>query len=184
MIGPNIKKLRKIKDMTQQDLAESLGVSRQAICMWETGKREIRVSTLNMLANVLDVSVGDMISVNDNGAIGHRSEDGGLASDSQSHQVRKGYVMPFKKTTKKVEFGLTAPTVKTVTLVGSFNSWNKDSNPLKKDKNGYWKTEVALKPGRHEYKFVVDGQWRTDPANKWAVRNSFGSENSVKETIL
>ena len=72
--------------------------------------------------------------------------------------IRKEDVMPVRKTTKKVEFGLTAPTAKTVTLVGSFNSWNKDSNPLKKDKNGYWKMEVALKPGRHEYKFVVDGQ--------------------------
>jgi len=34
-------------------------------------------------------------------------------------------------------------------------------------------------PGRYEYRFVVDGQWRDDPACTERVPNGFGSENCV-----
>jgi transcriptional regulator with XRE-family HTH domain len=62
MVGTNIKKIRHGKDLTQKDLADRLGVSRQAICMWETGKREFKVTMLNKLAKVLNVSVNEIIS--------------------------------------------------------------------------------------------------------------------------
>ena len=37
MLGNNIIALRKMKKMTQEDLADKLGVSRQTISKWETG---------------------------------------------------------------------------------------------------------------------------------------------------
>ncbi len=42
-----------------------------------------------------------------------------------------------------------------------------------------WKATVALPPGRYEYRFVVDGQWISDPNAKESVGNSFGSTNAV-----
>jgi hypothetical protein len=33
--------------------------------------------------------------------------------------------------------------------------------------------------GRHEYLFVVDGQWLPDPKAKESVQNPFGGRNSV-----
>jgi 1,4-alpha-glucan branching enzyme len=86
-----------------------------------------------------------------------------------------------KKAEKKVRFELLASNASKVAMSGDFNAWDKNGIPLKKDRNGIWKTEVSLKPGKYEYKFIVDGQWYRDPTNKSYVRNAFGTENSVKE---
>ena len=37
LIGENIKRLRRERDLTQEELAEQLGVSFQSISRWETG---------------------------------------------------------------------------------------------------------------------------------------------------
>jgi len=44
---------------------------------------------------------------------------------------------------------------------------------------GRWVKELALPPGRHEYRLVVDGQWRCDPAAVETVPNPFGGQNAV-----
>ena len=36
-----------------------------------------------------------------------------------------------------------------------------------------------LPPGAYEYKFVVDGEWLTDPGNPEVRPNAFGTYNSV-----
>ena len=86
-----------------------------------------------------------------------------------------------KKTQGRATFTLMAPKANKVYVTGSFNSWDKAGTPLKKDKSGVWTTDLSLKPGKYEYKYIVDGQWWTDPANRSTVRNSLGSENSVIE---
>jgi hypothetical protein len=50
---------------------------------------------------------------------------------------------------------------------------------MKKDKKGIWSKTIFIAPGRHEYKFVVDGEWWNDPRNDQTVFNSFGSINNV-----
>ena len=77
---------------------------------------------------------------------------------------------------KRITFKLHAPDAQSVSLVGDFNSWNPDSQPLK-NSNGLWKTMVSLSPGRYEYRFLVDGQWQNDPDCTACVANPFGSEN-------
>ncbi len=51
-----------------------------------------------------------------------------------------------------------------VSVAGSFNQWNPDQFFLKKT-DGVWKTELKLPEGNHQYKFVANGQWYTDPSN-------------------
>ena len=87
-----------------------------------------------------------------------------------------------KQTTKKkkVTFQLKAPAAKSVLLAGDFNSWDAKSITLKKSKNGVWKTTTTLTPGRYEYKFIVDGEWWTDPMNPDTSQNTYGGINSVK----
>lgn len=53
---------------------------------------------------------------------------------------------------------------RSASLVGSFNGWNDISIPMRWQ-NGAWTATVALKPGEHTYKFVVDGVWLSDPRN-------------------
>jgi 1,4-alpha-glucan branching enzyme len=80
---------------------------------------------------------------------------------------------------KSVEFKLYAPNAKNVALAGDFNKWNPTAIKLKKDGNGTWKAKVSLSSGKHEYKFVVDGNWWTDPSCRNNSTNSMGSQNSV-----
>ena len=82
---------------------------------------------------------------------------------------------------KATEFKIFAPQAKKVQLSGSFNSWDTKSLPAKKDSKGNWAVKVGLKPGRHEYKFIVDGSWINDPGCKSCIVNSFGSQNCVVE---
>lgn len=63
-----------------------------------------------------------------------------------------------------------------VYLAGDFNNWTPTSMARL---DGCFQTVVELWPGEHQYKFVVDGQWRNDPAAVKSVANVFGTTNSV-----
>ena len=86
-----------------------------------------------------------------------------------------------KSGSKIAEFKLQAPQAKKVSLVGSFNNWNTKGLAAKKDSGGHWAVKVNLKPGRYEYKFLVDGNWVNDPHCNQYVPNSFGTQNCVIE---
>lgn len=60
MIGENIRKFRKIKIMSQEQLAEALGISRQSVSKWETGAALPDTDNLIKVASVLGVSVEDL----------------------------------------------------------------------------------------------------------------------------
>jgi 1,4-alpha-glucan branching enzyme len=86
------------------------------------------------------------------------------------------------KTTNVVpqqSFTMNAPGAASVCLVGDFTHWRERPIPLKRSKSGVWKTVVGLPPGTYHYRFLVDGQWRDDPACKLHAPNPFGSEDDV-----
>ena len=60
-INENIKLYRKERKFTQEQLAEKLNVTRQAVSNWENGKAQPDVETLGQLAECLGVSVETMI---------------------------------------------------------------------------------------------------------------------------
>jgi 1,4-alpha-glucan branching enzyme len=57
-----------------------------------------------------------------------------------------------KESSRDVAFTFHAPEATEVFLAGGFNNWDTSSLPMKKDKDGVWKTTVKLLPGRYEYK--------------------------------
>ena len=65
-----------------------------------------------------------------------------------------------------------------VFIAGDFNGWNPAAFPMKKTAEG-WTFELHLPPGKTRYKFIVDGKWILDPANKLWEQNEFGTGNSV-----
>ena len=79
---------------------------------------------------------------------------------------------------KPVDFAFQAPEAQSVLLAGSFNNWDPKRTPLRQEGNG-WKTTLWLGAGRHEYRFVVDGQWVSDPNARETISNGFGEFNSV-----
>lgn len=82
---------------------------------------------------------------------------------------------------KTTEFKFYAPQAKKVELGGCFNNWKSDKNPLKKDATGNWKTSLKLKPGRYQYRFLVDGTWQNAQEPVECVPNGLGSWNCVVE---
>ena len=53
MLGENIRHIRKIKSMTQEELAQKAGMSTMSIRRYENGERIITEETLNAIANAL-----------------------------------------------------------------------------------------------------------------------------------
>lgn len=58
--GKRVSEVRKNRGVTQQELAENIGMSVVAIAYIETGKRWARLGTLNKIATSLKVSVADL----------------------------------------------------------------------------------------------------------------------------
>lgn len=80
-----------------------------------------------------------------------------------------------------VTFALVAPHARQVALCGEFNLWSAEATPMRRQNGGRWEATVALAPGRHQYKFVADGQWLHDPEARDYLPNPHGSINSVIE---
>ena len=60
MFKDNLIQMRKIKHLTQEDIAEKVGVTRQAIAKWESGESEPSLDKCKLLAEVLEVSIDDL----------------------------------------------------------------------------------------------------------------------------
>ena len=64
-LSDNIKKLREEHNLTQQQLADKLYVSRQTVCRWENGSRCPDLITAKKLALELNVSMDELVSDED-----------------------------------------------------------------------------------------------------------------------
>ena len=62
MIGKNLQKLRRQRGMTQEALAEAVGVARQTIAKWETEESAPDLEMSGRLAGVLEVSLDDLVN--------------------------------------------------------------------------------------------------------------------------
>ena len=60
--GATIKQLRETRQMTQAELAESLGVSSKTVSKWETGKGLPDITLLQPLAQALGISVIELMN--------------------------------------------------------------------------------------------------------------------------
>ena len=84
------------------------------------------------------------------------------------------------KMTKEVSFQFATDAGSEVFVAGAFNGWDFKKHPMRDNPNsGVYKATVALAPGRYEYKFVVNGEWRVDPNCPEWVPNEHGTLNSV-----
>lgn len=109
-------------------------------------------------------------------------------SVSYKYEVVTGTVLSGTRTARKaapegreqeVEFELDAPMAGEVCLAGEFNEWSPTADPMEKGADGIWRITLSLKPGRYEYKFVVDGDYIEDPNNPDTVPDPFSGQNSV-----
>lgn len=88
-------------------------------------------------------------------------------------------MIKFNKLTKKTVFILDQPDAQSVHLAGDFNGWNTESHPMKKDKKGQWKLELALEPGTYQFRYVINRSWWMNDPMSGEVPNEHGTTNSV-----
>lgn len=60
-LSENLKKLRKEKNLSQEQLAKMLNVSRQAVSKWESGKTYPDIDNLILLRDIFNVTLDDLI---------------------------------------------------------------------------------------------------------------------------
>ncbi|WP_353654982.1 helix-turn-helix transcriptional regulator [Clostridium sp. CCUG 7971] len=60
-LSENLKKLRKEKNLSQEQLAKMLNVSRQAVSKWESGKTYPDIDNLILLRDIFNITLDDLI---------------------------------------------------------------------------------------------------------------------------
>jgi len=80
------------------------------------------------------------------------------------------------------QFCFHAPEANSVRIVGSFSNWiPTDDYSMERMEDGTWTKTIALEPGKHQYRFVVDDVWVEDKNNPKSVETPYGGKNSLIE---
>ena len=59
--GDNLKSIRKMKNVSQEDLADKLGVSRQSVSKWETGENYPSMQNIVCLCSIFKCKMNDLV---------------------------------------------------------------------------------------------------------------------------
>ena len=63
MIGDKIRELRKINDITQQELAKKLGISFQALSNYENNRRNPSVEQIKLICIFFNISADELLEI-------------------------------------------------------------------------------------------------------------------------
>lgn len=67
MLSENLYSLRKLHKLSQEQVADRLGVSRQAVAKWETGETTPDIHNCTALAQLYDVSLDELVNYDGEG---------------------------------------------------------------------------------------------------------------------
>ena len=62
-LGTRIAAARRAQNLTQQEIADQLGVAQQTYAQWETGRARIQVDMLPRLAQDLNVTLDELVGI-------------------------------------------------------------------------------------------------------------------------
>ncbi|MCB0516137.1 MAG: isoamylase early set domain-containing protein [Chitinophagales bacterium] len=96
--------------------------------------------------------------------------------------LKKQYLK--SKNTCKVTFTLPkneAENAGNVSLLGDFNNWDANANPMKSSKKGDYSVSLNLESGKeYQFRYLVDGNvWLNENEADKLVPAPFGVENSL-----
>lgn len=120
-IGKFIAELRKSKNMTQQQLADKLGVSFKTVSKWETGRGLPELSTLKPLSEILEITLNELLS-------GERIESEKVAEKAEKSIISTiDYTkQKIEKEHKKISLGLIIAGI--VISISAFTIFEKESS--------------------------------------------------------
>lgn len=65
-------------------------------------------------------------------------------------------------------------------LTGDFNEWRQHDIELRQSRSGIWQATIDLTKGKsYQFRYLIDGQWRTDSHADGMSDNAYGSQNSI-----
>jgi 1,4-alpha-glucan branching enzyme len=76
-----------------------------------------------------------------------------------------------RNTRHHINFFCRAPGATRVSLIGDFNRWQSNANPMCQMPDGSWMASLELPHGYHQYLFLVDGKPTLDPNAAGKTRN-------------
>ena len=91
--GENLRSLRKTKNISQEELSELVGVSRQSVSKWETGEAYPEMNNILQLCKIFRCNIGELVN------------DNMIDLDSLDEEVKMS-VVKFKKEKQKQMKGL------------------------------------------------------------------------------
>ena len=84
-----------------------------------------------------------------------------------------------KKSLRPANFLCFAPQAKHVSLIGDFNQWHPNANPMKRLPDGGWYLQIPLTHGTHHYLFLIDSEPTLDPRAQGTVKTPEGGKVSM-----
>lgn len=99
MVGDHIRRIRIKKGMSQEELAARLHVVRQTVSKWELGRSVPDAEAVVKIAELLDVSVGEILGVEKNNTTESLSEELAKANEliAEKARVERTYVQVEQK---------------------------------------------------------------------------------------
>ncbi len=96
-------------------------------------------------------------------------------------EARTSWFCPPRREGRAVMFRHYRPLAREVAVAADFTDWQ----PLagRRNAQGLWTLSVDLPDGVYQYKLVIDGVWREDPANLRVTPDGVGGVNSVLELL-
>ncbi|MGN6507672.1 MAG: AAA family ATPase [Tepidisphaeraceae bacterium] len=104
-----------------------------------------------------------------------------VRAESRSTQQKIAEFYGVRQVNGETIFNARFDNAKRVLVAGDFNNWSSMSTPLTSSEPGKWTAKLPLTPGRYRYRFIVDGNWISDPHNATAETNEYGELNSIVE---
>ncbi|MBY0427317.1 MAG: helix-turn-helix domain-containing protein [Cytophagales bacterium] len=107
MIGEKIKKVRELRNYTQEYMAEKLRMSQAGYSKLETGESDISYTKLSQVAEVLEMKVEDLVSFDEkvvfNIMYNKQAVTGYIVNNTISDEMKKLYEDKIKLLEGKVE---------------------------------------------------------------------------------
>jgi 1,4-alpha-glucan branching enzyme len=85
-----------------------------------------------------------------------------------------------KNNIRPTNFLFLGPQAKHVSVIGDFNNWSPNANPMKRQPDGGWTAQIALTHGHHQYVYLVDGVRTLDPRAQGTGRD----QNNERVSLL
>ena len=87
MLSDNIRKYRKLNQMSQDELADKLEVTRQSISLWETGQTQPTIDNVIALSKIFNISPDALLTSDGSTEIGSTANNAQVSSSKKKNKL-------------------------------------------------------------------------------------------------